>query len=68
MKVKLAEGRLLRDPVTKALMSPDQVREVPDTSLYWRRRLRDGDVVRADAPAPAAHHQRGHHAAAEKKE
>lgn len=58
MKVKLAEGRLLRDPVTKQLMNPDQVRDVPDTSLYWRRRLRDGDVVSAEdkaAPKPAPH-------------
>jgi hypothetical protein len=51
MKVKLAEGRLLRDPQTHMLMKPDDVREVPDNSMYWRRRLRDGDVVRADAPA-----------------
>lgn len=69
MKVKLAEGRLLRDPVTKQLMSPDQVREVPDTSFYWRRRLRDGDVVRADeAPASGAHHRSAHPPAAGKKE
>jgi hypothetical protein len=66
MKVKLAEGRALRDPTTRAMMKPDEVRDVPDNSIYWRRRLRDGDVVAADAPAPAAH--RGHHAAAEKKE
>jgi hypothetical protein len=52
MKVKLAEGRLLRDPVSKLLMKPDEVREVPDTSMYWRRRLKAGDVVSADAPAP----------------
>lgn len=45
MKVRLAEGRALRDPVTHMLMEPDQVREVPDSSLYWRRRVRDGDVV-----------------------
>ena len=70
MKVKLAEGRALRDPQTKQLMSPDQVRDVPDTSFYWRRRLRDGDVVRVDtapASAPAAHGRGAHHAA-EKKE
>lgn len=67
MKVKLAGGRLLRDPITKALMSPDQVRDVPDTSLYWRRRLRDGDVVRAD-DAPAVRRAAPHHHAAEKKE
>jgi len=56
MKVKLAEGRLLRDPDTKQLMNPGDVRDVPDTSMYWRRRLRDGDVVPADPPP--AHHRR----------
>ena len=45
MKVRLAEGRMLRDPRTKVLIDADRVREVPDTSGYWRRRLRDGDVV-----------------------
>jgi len=47
MKVKLAEGRALRDPTTRQLMKPDEVREVPP-SIYWHRRLRDGDVVRVD--------------------
>lgn len=59
MKVQLAEGRALRDPRTRQLMRPDEVREVPDTSFYWHRRVRDGDVVVVeDAPAPAAHHAR----------
>jgi hypothetical protein len=44
MKVRLAEGRALRDPVTKTLMNPDQVIDVPN-SMYWVRRVRDGDVV-----------------------
>jgi hypothetical protein len=44
MKVKLAEGRALRDPLTKTLMKPDEVRDVPN-SMYWIRRVRDGDVV-----------------------
>lgn len=58
MKVKLAEGRALRDPVTKMPIAPDTVRDVPNTP-YWRRRLRDGDVVAvADHPAPRPH--RGH--------
>lgn len=65
MKVKLAEGRMLRDPTTRQPMKPDQVRDVPDNALYWRRRLRDGDVVRVDAPpADRSHHARPHHAAA----
>jgi hypothetical protein len=57
MKVKLAPGRALRDPQTKTLMMPGDVRDVPDNSMYWRRRLRDGDVVPAEAPA-AAHSRR----------
>jgi hypothetical protein len=55
MKVKLAEGRALRDPTTRALMRPDEVRDVPETSLYWRRRLRDGDVIPVEDRAPARH-------------
>lgn len=59
MKVKLAEGRLLRDPDTKQLINPGDVRDVPDTSLYWRRRLRDGDVVMVgDPPGGTLHHHR----------
>jgi hypothetical protein len=60
MKVKLAPGRALRDPQTKVLMQPDEVRDVPDNNFYWRRRLRDGDVVAVEAEhhqrRPAAHH------------
>lgn len=66
MKVKLAEGRALRDPTTHALMKPDEVREVPDTSMYWRRRLRDGDVIAADGGNDHSHAQ--HHRRAAAKE
>jgi Protein of unknown function (DUF2635) len=51
MRVKPAEGRAVRDPVTMQLL-PDGGREVPDNQ-FWRRRLRDGDVI-ADAPAQHA--------------
>ena len=51
MKVKLAEGRRLRDPITKAHLRPDEVREV-SLSMFWRRRLRDGDVVAVDDERP----------------
>lgn len=64
MKVKLAEGRALRDPTTHAMMSPDEVREVPDTDLYWRRRVRDGDVVKVNGDHAHAQH---HHRRAEKE-
>jgi Protein of unknown function (DUF2635) len=52
MKVKLAPGRALRDPQTHTLMMPGDVRDVPDNSMYWRRRLRDGDVVAVEEPEP----------------
>jgi hypothetical protein len=52
MKVKLAEGRRLRDPITKMHLQPDQVRDVPG-NMYWARRLRDGDVVLVDDKAAA---------------
>jgi hypothetical protein len=45
--LKPAEGLLVRDPETGARLCTDG-EEKPDTA-YWRRRLRDGDVVRADA-------------------
>ncbi len=40
----------VRVPRTKALLPADGA-EVPNTG-FWLRRLRDGDVVLADAPAP----------------
>lgn len=39
---------VVRDPDFKDLI-PAEGRDVPDTD-YWQRRLRDGDVVLADAP------------------
>lgn len=63
MKIKPAPGRAVRDPNTFELL-PDAGREVKDSDTFWRRRLRDGDVVRMDAPpaappvkAPPPHHQ-----------
>jgi hypothetical protein len=50
MRVKPAEGRQVRDPLTKALL-PATGRDVPDNQ-FWRRRLRDGDVV-SEAAVPA---------------
>ncbi|WP_213761814.1 DUF2635 domain-containing protein [Caballeronia sp. dw_19] len=63
MFVKPAPGVLLRDPVTKQLLSaapvegvkttvvPDEGMQVGDFDLYWVRRVRDGDAVQV---APAA--------------
>jgi hypothetical protein len=49
MKVKPAEGRMVRDPRSMQLVPPEG-REVSDRDPFWRRRLRDGDVVLVDAP------------------
>lgn len=55
MKVRVAEGRVLRDPHTKQLMHAGDEREVPN-STYWTRRLRDGDVVAVHTHARHARH------------
>lgn len=49
MRVKPAKGRAVRDPITMQLL-PDDGREVP-LNPFWRRRLRDGDVVEDKPPA-----------------
>jgi hypothetical protein len=57
MRVKPAEGRAVRDPLTKQLL-PAAGRDVPDNQ-FWRRRLRDGDVVsegEGEAARPAHAH------------
>lgn len=63
MFVKPAPGVLLRDPVTKKLLSaapvdgvetvvvPDKGMSVGDHDLYWVRRIRDGDAVRVPPAA-----------------
>ncbi|KFX64262.1 hypothetical protein KBK24_0121750 [Burkholderia sp. K24] len=67
MFVKPAPGVLLRDPVTKRLLSdapvkgltttvvPAEGMEVSDFDKYWLRRIQDGDAVKvSDVPvAPA---------------
>lgn len=56
MKVRPAgPDRAVPYPMTNILLPPEGA-DVPDT-VYWRRRLRDGDVVRLDErpkvePAP----------------
>lgn len=53
IKVKPAEGRNVRDPHTMQLVPPEG-RDVNERDVFWARRLRDGDVVKVDAPrAPA---------------
>jgi hypothetical protein len=65
MMVKVAPGRAVRDPTTKMLMKEGDTRDVPE-NMFWRRRLRDGDVVTTDPPksAPAPHRAAAHHAPA----
>lgn len=68
LHVKPAEKRAVRDPATMTLL-PERGRDVPDNA-FWRRRLRDGDVVIATkAPdAPQAPPRRAPPPAAERKE
>jgi hypothetical protein len=59
--VKPAQGKMIRDPLTQRFVDPDKGLRVDGADIYWRRRVRDGDVVivgAADdaksAAAPAA--------------
>lgn len=49
MWIKPAPGRQVRDPVTRQLV-PEAGFDVPDHDPYWRRRLRDGDVIKGVKP------------------
>lgn len=44
MHVKPAPGLKVPDPERGGLLA-DEGREVDDTSIYWSRRVDDGDVV-----------------------
>ncbi len=48
MFVKPAEGRAVRDPDSRALLAAEG-EEKPDTR-FWRRRVRDKDVLEAERP------------------
>lgn len=50
IKVKPAEGLIVRDPVTREALPP-KGKTVP-RNAYWLRRLKDGDVVEADTAKP----------------
>lgn len=52
MFVKPAAGRAVRDPV-KGTLLPEDGAEVPE-SMFWIKRLRDGDVVKVDTSVSAA--------------
>lgn len=51
MKVKpVVPGAIIRDPVTRRPL-PQEGGEVQD-NIFWRRRLRDGEVVLVEASTP----------------
>ena len=54
MFVKPVPGRRVRYPGDPSRLLPDEGAEVPDRDLFWRRRLKQGDVVLADRTATAA--------------
>ncbi|WP_074465094.1 DUF2635 domain-containing protein [Escherichia coli] len=43
-----------RYPGDPSRLLPDEGAEVPDRDLFWRRRLKQGDVVLADKATTAA--------------
>lgn len=49
MLIKPAPGLIIRDPLKHDLI-PETGREVNASDPYWIRRLKDGDVVRAEPP------------------
>jgi hypothetical protein len=59
MMIYPVPGRTVRDPVSFQVL-PDKGREVPDSDMFWTRRLRDGDVT-TDPPVvdpPAVRQER----------
>lgn len=67
MFVKPAPGLKVRLPENPRAFLPDDGAEVPRDS-YWVRRLRDGDVLAAEAPAEPVTVNRPAAKAATKKE
>lgn len=53
LNIKLKEGVRLRNPVDGAVLDNSVTHVVPNNK-FWRRRLKDGDVVKAEAPAVTA--------------
>ncbi|UMR99567.1 DUF2635 domain-containing protein [Escherichia coli] len=45
MFVKPATGRTVRYPGDPSRLLPESGAEVPDRDVFWRRRLKQGDVV-----------------------
>lgn len=50
MRIRPADGLIVRHPETKTPIPAEGI-EVSETSLFWNRRIRQGDVVVVDEPA-----------------
>jgi len=50
--LKPARGRVVRDPLTGKPLPPHGGRR--PYSVFWMRRIRDGDVIEAEPPARRA--------------
>lgn len=52
-----APGRLVRDPLNQTILPPEGAYKPFSgkgfAKNYWRRRLRDGDIIIAEPPGPA---------------
>lgn len=47
MRIRPADGMIVRHPETKQPIPADGI-DVDETSLFWNRRIRQGDVVVVD--------------------
>ncbi len=54
MFVKPATGRTVRYPGDPSRLLPESGAEVPDRDIFWRRRLKQGDVVIAEEASATA--------------
>jgi len=43
--VKLCEGKMVRDPISKKLMEPGKPLKIDRISAYWKRRQQDNEVT-----------------------
>jgi len=47
MKVMVVDGKRVRDPGSKLILKPGELRDVPETT-FWLRRLAEGDAKRVE--------------------
>lgn len=50
MRIRPADGMTVRHPETKYPIPAEGI-DVDETSLYWNRRIRQGDVLVVNEPA-----------------